>query len=110
VNEVSDGEREYVTSGPRPRTAYLVAFVALAAITLLEVGIALVHLDAGRAARVTALAGLAMAKAATLLLVFMHLRHEARALRLIAVVPVVLAPAFAVVLMLDTVFRVTGGR
>ena len=93
---------------PRPRAAYLGAFAALVAITLLELGVA--HAGVGRPARITALAGLAMAKVATLLLVFMHLRREARALKLIALLPLVLAPAFAVVLMLDTAFRVTGGR
>ena len=88
--------------------AYVLAFVALVLLTLLELGV--VQLSGARAARVTALAGLAMAKVATLLLVFMHLRHEARALRLIAALPIVLAPGFAVALMLDAVFRVTGGR
>jgi len=100
---MSDGEP---VTRSRPRAAYVVTFVALAAITLLEVGVA--RADASGAARVTALAGLAMAKAAALLLVFMHLRVESRALRLIAFAPIVIAPVFAVVLMLDTVFRVVG--
>jgi caa(3)-type oxidase subunit IV len=86
--------------GPRP---HLLVFAALVAMTALELGV--LRLDVGRAARVTALCGLAMAKAAALLLFFMDLRAASRALRLTAALPLVIAPAFAIVLMIDAVFR-----
>ena len=35
---------------------------------------------------------------------------ESRALKLVASLPLVVAPAFAIVLMLDAVYRVAGGR
>lgn len=85
--------------------AYLPPFLALVALTALELGV--IGLEVDRAARIAALCGLAMAKAATLLLFFMHLRTESRALKLIAATPMVLAPAFAIVLMADAVFRLT---
>jgi caa(3)-type oxidase subunit IV len=85
---------------------HLVTFAALVALTALELGAARLGID--RAARIAALSGLAMAKAATLLLFFMHLRAESRALKLMAVIPLVVAPPFAIVLMLDAVFRVRG--
>jgi caa(3)-type oxidase subunit IV len=84
-------------------------FLALAAITALELAVAGQHGGAGQAARVTALVGLAMAKVTLILFFFMRLRLESRALQLVALVPVVVPPLFAVVLMLDAVFRVRGG-
>ena len=87
---------------------HLIVFAVLVALTALELGV--VRLDAGRAARITALCGLAMAKGAALMLFFMHLRTESRALRSIAALPLVLAPAFAIILMLDALYRVAGPR
>jgi heme/copper-type cytochrome/quinol oxidase subunit 4 len=94
------------TNGQIERARGIVAaFVGLLAITALEVG--LVNLPVDRAARVTALVGLAMTKVLVMLMVFMRLGRESRLLRGAALVPLVLAPAFAVALMLDAVFRVT---
>jgi cytochrome c oxidase subunit IV len=81
------------------------ALVALLVITALEVGV--VNLPFERAARITALVGLAMTKALVLLTAFMRIGRESRILRLAVLVPLVLAPGFAVALMLDAVFRVT---
>jgi heme/copper-type cytochrome/quinol oxidase subunit 4 len=94
--------------GGRRGLRYVLPFLVLVALTALELGA--IRFNIERAARVTALAGLAMAKAAVLLFVFMDLRSEARALKLLALVPMVLAPVLTVVLMLDAVFRVRAGR
>jgi heme/copper-type cytochrome/quinol oxidase subunit 4 len=94
------------TTGQIERTRGIVAAcVGLLIMTGLEVG--LVNLPVDRAARVTALVGLAMTKVLVMLLAFMRLGHESRLLRTAALVPLILAPAFAVALMLDAVFRVT---
>jgi len=45
-----------------------------------------------------------------LLMYFMRLRTESATLRLVAAVPIAIAPLFAVVLMLDAVFRVVASR
>jgi hypothetical protein len=91
---------------PRQPTGALVAtLAALLILTALEV--VLVGLPVDRAARITALVGLGMTKGLLLLTVFMRIGREPRILRLGVLVPLILAPGFAVALMLDTVFRVT---
>jgi caa(3)-type oxidase subunit IV len=92
-------------NGPRQRWSDVVVYLALVTFTALE--ISLVRLDVERALRIMALVGLAMAKGGALLLFFMRLRVESATLRFVAAVPIALAPAFAVVLMLDAVYRLT---
>jgi cytochrome c oxidase subunit IV len=86
----------------RART-YAAAFAALLALTALELTV--IGLDTGRAARITDLAGLAMTKAAVVLIFFMGLRAERRPLRFTALLPLLVAPGFAVVLMLEAAYR-----
>jgi heme/copper-type cytochrome/quinol oxidase subunit 4 len=90
------------------RGRYLVVFLALVAGTALELGVSQMAIE--RASKVTALVGLVMVKVALALFFYMHLRVESRALKLTALVPLVLAPGYAVVLMLDAVFRVAVSR
>ena len=90
----------------RPATAPLAAAVcALIALTAGELFVA--GMAAGRAARITALAGLLIAKVALVLSFFMGARKNRSAS---AAVPVAIAFAAGagVVLMLDTVSRVAG--
>jgi cytochrome c oxidase subunit IV len=90
----------------RQRVGGLVAtLAALLVLTALEVII--VGLPVDRAARITALVGLGMTKGLLLLAVFMRIGRESRILRLGVLVPLILAPGFAVALMLDAAFRVT---
>ena len=95
-------------AGGDRNSQYVLVFLVLVTLTAMEVS--LIRLDLARAVRITALVGVAMAKAGALLLFFMHLRSESRALKLVASLPLVVAPAFAIVLMLDAVYRVAGGR
>ena len=81
------------------------AVLALFTLTALEVGV--VDLPVDRVARITALVGLSMTKVLLVLTVFMGLRREPRVLRFAVIAPLLLAPGFAVALMLDAVFRVT---
>jgi cytochrome c oxidase subunit IV len=83
----------------------VVALLGLLALTVLEVIVAGLPVD--RTARITALTGLAMTKALVLLAAFMRIGRESRILRFALLAPLVLAPTFAVALMLDAAFRVT---
>jgi caa(3)-type oxidase subunit IV len=102
------GANDVSSEADRGLRRHLMVFVALVALTILE--LAVIELDVGRAARITALCGLAMAKAAALLLFFMQLWTESRALRLTAALPLVLAPGLTIVLMLDAIFRLGAAR
>jgi Prokaryotic Cytochrome C oxidase subunit IV len=102
----ADADTSPATDLTPARTGRLVAtLLGLLALTALEVGV--VGLPVDRAARITALVGLAMTKALLMLASFLRIGRESRILRLALLAPLVLAPAFAVALMLDTAFRVT---
>ena len=89
----------------RPATFPLLAvFALLVALTAGELFV--VGMDAERAARITALAGLLMAKVGLVLSFFMRARANRRAARL-TLLAIGVAAAAAVVLMLEMVFRVT---
>lgn len=91
------------------RTGRLVlALGALFVLTALEVGV--VNLPVERALRVTALVGLAMTKALLLLVAFMRLGREPRIIKFTALVPLFVAPTFAVALMLEAAFRAATQR
>jgi cytochrome c oxidase subunit IV len=75
--------------------------IALTACELLVAGMAV-----GRAARITTLAGLMISKFGLVLSFFMHARASRRGAAL-ALVSIGLAAAAAVVLMLETMFRVS---
>ena len=93
------------TAGRRGRARYIVGFFVLVVLTALELGV-IRRVDVEHAARVTALCGLAMAKAALLVWVFMDLRAQPRVVKALALAPLLFAPGFTIVLMLDTVHRV----
>src|SRR5262245_45850556 len=88
------------------RTGTLV-FTLMTLLILTALEVVIVGLPVDRAARITGLVGLGMTKGLLLLAVFMRIGRESRILRLGVYIPLVLAPGFAVALMLDTVFRVT---
>ena len=83
-------------------------FLALVTLTALEITV--IRFEISRAARITALVGLAMAKVGALLVYFLDLRSASRGFKLAAAVPLLLAPIVAVVLMIDAVHRAGGGR
>jgi len=92
------------TAGRRGRGRYVAGFFVLVALTALELGV-IRRPDVEHAARITALCGLAMAKVALLLWVFMDLRAQPRVVKVLALSPLLFAPGFTIVLMLDTVHR-----
>jgi hypothetical protein len=81
----------------------LLALIFMLGLTVLEVGV--VGLPVDRAARITALIGLGMTKGLMLLTAFVRMGREPLILRAAVIVPLLLAPGFAIVLMLDTAFR-----
>jgi heme/copper-type cytochrome/quinol oxidase subunit 4 len=96
-------------SGRRTRAGYVTGLLVLVTLTALELGV--IRLESiEHAARVTALCGLAMAKVAMLLWVFMDLRAQSRLIQVLALAPLVAAPGFTIVLMLDVVHRTFGAR
>ena len=80
------------------------AFAALIALTACELVVA--GMEAGRAARITALAGLLIAKVGLVLSFFMRARADRRSSAAV-LVAIGFAAASAVVLMLETIFRVS---
>lgn len=90
---------------PSARPVRLVlALLFLLVLTALEVTV--VGLPIDRAARITALVGLGMTKGLVLLTAFMRFGREPLVLRASLLIPLLLAPVFAVALMLDVAFRV----
>jgi hypothetical protein len=90
---------------PRPAVLPLAAaFGALVALTACELVVAGVAV--GRPARITALAGLLIAKVGLVLSFFMRARADRRTSAAV-LVSIGFAAAAAVVLMLETVFRVS---
>lgn len=83
---------------------YLVVFGMLCALTAAELGVVYVP-GISRALLISALVLLAVAKAALVLLSYMHLSSETRALKLTVVIPLCLPALYAVVLMADAVWR-----
>jgi hypothetical protein len=80
----------------------LLAFALLVACTAAEVAVAVV--PGARAARVTALCGLLMVKAAIVLMLFMRAQPSQRATRLVWAALAV-GIGYAVVLMMEAAFR-----
>jgi caa(3)-type oxidase subunit IV len=86
------------------RRGYLQVFLALVALTGAELGLVYVP-GIARGALIGGLVLLAVAKAAMVLLFFMHLAGERRALKLTVILPFLLPALFALVLMGDAVWR-----
>ena len=78
---------------------YVVIFLILIAFTLLELGV--VYTPIPRNLIITALVGLALAKALAVALYFMHLKSETKYLRMMLGLPLLFPPFYAVVLMLE---------
>jgi caa(3)-type oxidase subunit IV len=88
----------------RSRRAYYNVFAALVVLTVAEV--AVVYFPGiSRELLVSALVFLALGKAALVLLFFMHLGHETRALKLTVMLPFVLPAAYAFVLIGEAAWR-----
>lgn len=90
--------------GATHRAQYLVIFVVLAVLTVVELGVALSP-GIPKAAVVVALVALALSKAALIALFYMHLRFETRILRLTVFGPLVAPAVYGIVLIAETAWR-----
>jgi cytochrome c oxidase subunit 4 len=86
--------------GAAHRTQYVVVFLLLGVLTLVELG---VFRTSGiqRAAVVVSFVGIAAAKAALIALFYMHLRFETRILRLTVLAPLLAPAAYGVILIAE---------
>ncbi len=85
---------------------YLVIFVILAALTLLEVVLAQIP-GISKGLLAAALVGLALTKAAIVALYYMHLKSETKVLKLTVALPLAAPTLYAVVLMTEAAWRLT---
>jgi caa(3)-type oxidase subunit IV len=88
------------------RRGYLRAFLTLVALTGAELGLVYVP-GVGHGALVAGLVLMAVAKAGVVLLVFMHLSGETRALKLTVLLPFLLPAGYALALVGDAIWRLT---
>ena len=95
-----DAEHEHKPN----RKEYLVIFVALLLLTVLEVGLAQVPGISKTLMRL-GLVGMALAKAGLVAMFYMHLKHETRVLRLTVAIPLATPALYAVVLISEAAWR-----
>jgi cytochrome c oxidase subunit 4 len=86
------------------RRQYVVVFVVLGVLTLVELAVARTP-GIARAAVVVALVSLAVAKAALIALFYMHLRFETRILRLTVLGPLLAPAAYGIILIAESAWR-----
>ena len=86
------------------RKEYWIIFVVLTLLTALEVGVVYVP-GIGKTLLTIALVGLAVTKAAIVMLFYMHLKHETKPLKLIVMVPFALPALYALVLIAEAGWR-----
>jgi cytochrome c oxidase subunit 4 len=80
---------------------YIPVFIALGILTLIEIQIP--GLDVAKGNQIFLLIVFAIGKAALVVLYYMHVRYEPRALALIAIIPLFLAIALLVTLIGETI-------
>jgi caa(3)-type oxidase subunit IV len=91
------------------RKLYIKVFFALIVLTALELWV--VQVDLAKGTLITALLGLAVAKAAAVAMYFMHLSDETRWLKLTVGIPLLtLPPMYAFVLIFEAMFRGSLGQ
>jgi cytochrome c oxidase subunit IV len=88
------------------RRSYLHVFLSLVVLTGAELGLVYVP-GIARQGLIAGLVLLAVAKATMVLLFFMHLADERRALKLTVIIPFLLPALFALALMSDAVWRLS---
>lgn len=86
------------------RKEYMVIFVVLAALTVLEVAVAQVP-GISKTLLTIALVSLAVTKAAFVGLYYMHLKHETKILKLTVAIPLATPAVYALVLIADAAWR-----
>jgi cytochrome c oxidase subunit 4 len=78
-------------------------FAVLCVLTGLELG--MVYMPIPKKAVITALIGLALAKAYTVAMYYMHLKGETRIMKMVVYLPMIAPPFYAIVLMAEAAWR-----
>jgi cytochrome c oxidase subunit 4 len=86
---------------------YMIIFVALAVLTVVEVAVTRPELHVPHGPMTLALVGLALTKAAIVALYYMHLKHETRVLKLTVALPMAAPTIYALVLISEAAWRLT---
>jgi cytochrome c oxidase subunit IV len=86
---------------------YMVIFVALAVLTVVEVAITRPELHIAAKPMTLALVGLALTKAAIVALYYMHLKHETKVLKMTVAIPMAAPTLYAIVLISEAAWRLT---
>lgn len=97
-----------MAEGASHRKQYLLIWVYLAVLTLLEIGIAEPSLGLDKTLVVLGLVLMAVAKAALVLFYYMHLREETAVMRYTVILPLFFPPFYALVLMAEGYARLNG--
>jgi caa(3)-type oxidase subunit IV len=90
-------------SGSHSKKEYIVVMVVLAVLTLIEVGLAKMGIDA--TVKRGGLIALALAKMAIVALFYMHLKSETKSLKLTVGLPLIFPAIYAVVLVVESIAR-----
>jgi cytochrome c oxidase subunit 4 len=91
------------------RKQYVQIFALLAALTVLEVGIAYTEAYIGKNPLIVALIGLAVTKAAVVAIFFMHLKHETNFMRWTVAFPIMFPAIYAFILIAEGAYRAVWG-
>lgn len=104
MSDLAGVERGLVTRGAVHRTQYVVIFVVLGVLTLVELGVARTP-GIPKIAVIVALVALAISKAALIALFYMHLRFETGILRLTVLAPLLAPAVYGMILMAEAARR-----
>jgi len=86
-----------------PKSEIFRVFVVLVVLTGVELGV--VYIIHSKKLLVSALVGLALAKAYTVAMYYMHLKAETKIMKFMVYLPLIAPPMYAVVLMLEAAWR-----
>ena len=101
---ITPAEQPSARGGAAHRAQYVVVFVVLGVLTLVELAVARTP-GIAEAAVVVALVALAVAKAALIALFYMHLRFETRILRLTVLGPLLAPAVYGLILIAEAARR-----
>lgn len=104
MTDVAAQSGHAVPHGATRRVQYVIVFVVLGVLTLVELGVATTT-GIARTGAVVALVSLAIAKAALIALFYMHLRYETRILKATVLGPLVAPAVYGAVLMAEAAAR-----
>lgn len=104
--KVHGGEHARAAHHAPNRKEYMVIFVVLFVLTVIEVAVAQVP-GIGKGLLTLALVSLAVTKAAIVGLFYMHLKHETKILKLSVAIPLAFPAVYALVLIAEAAWRLT---